>query len=323
MRELFRIVVYIFVATSLVRRFEARNVIKAIAICLLLSISTCYVGELAIGIFRPWSSDFRMHGTIHASALAHQCLVVCLAASSLALNSSRKNVWRAILIFALITLVFSKTRGALFATLLGMASIQMLRFKVITNMIIGTGIVTLFAGLLFLSEMSGPKLKNQIGNAASLGRSEGVSTLTGRLPLWRVLWRESRHDRVIGVGYGAFFTTKRTNALARELQWFPGHSHNAYFETVLDLGYAGLCILFWLVAATFVEAVRLCNASRNYAYAFVASLMVAGLLDGVVEVMFVSVRELGLFVGMAITMLFLYHPFDMRQAVEPMKNRVF
>jgi hypothetical protein len=72
----------------------------------------------------------------------------------------------------------------------------------------------------------------------------------------------------------------------------------------------GLCLLLWIVGATFVVSVSYSVSSHNFVYAFIAGLMAAGVIDGFVEVMFVSVRELGLFLGMCITMLYAIHPRD-------------
>jgi exopolysaccharide production protein ExoQ len=236
-REIFRIVVYIFVATSVVLRFRGRDVVKIIVAGLLLSIGTCYLGEIAVGSFRPWSGNFRMHGSIHSSTLAHECLVVALAAAALVKDSSNKTIWRVILLFALVTLVFSKTRGGLFATLFGMVVIQMLGFTPRTNFLIGSMLVCLVALVILVSEVSGPKLWAQLGNAASLGRKEGVTTLTGRLPLWKVVWEDSEETRALGAGYGAFFTTKRTISLAKTLDWFPGgHRLRGVVSAALDRG---------------------------------------------------------------------------------------
>lgn len=317
LREIFRIVVYVFVVSSVVRRFQGRDVVKIMIASTLVSVGAVYISEIAIGIFRPWASDFRMHGTMHASSFAHQCLVLAIAAAALSVDSPRKFFWQLLLVFAAVSMVFSKTRGGLFAALGGLAYIQILRYNSRTNLLIGTSLATAIASVIFLSEIFGPKLWQQIGSAVSLGRSEGVSTLTGRLPLWEVIWRDCADTRLFGAGYGAFFTTKRTISLAGTLQWFPSHSHNAYLETIVDLGYIGLAILIWLITASFVVATKLSVQTKKYAYLFVAGLVAAGVIDGFVEVIFVSIRELGLYVGLAIMMLIFRHPTDIIHDLEP------
>lgn len=315
-REMIRIAVYIFVAVSIVLRFPARDVVKAIVICLLVSITTCYLGEIALGTFRPWSGTFRMHGSIHSSTLAHHSLVIAIAAGALRFSSSRKLVWQCILIFALVTIVLSKTRGGLFATLVGLATIEMLRFTTARNLFIWSSLATALAFGILIFEAAGPRVWNRVGSAVSLGRSEGVTTLTGRLPLWNVIWNDCVDTRIFGVGYGAFFTTKRTISLAGVLEWFPGHCHNAYLETIVDLGFVGLGILLWLVGAAFLTGIKLGRASGNDVYLYVSALVVAGIIDGFVEVMFISVRDLGLYVGISLSLLMFHNRSDAQRATQ-------
>jgi O-antigen ligase len=143
-----------------------------------------------------------------------------------------------------------------------------------------------------------------------------VTTLTGRLPLGKVIWADSQETRVFGAGYGAFFTTKRTISLASILEWYPGHSHNAYLETIVDLGFLGLAILLWLIGASFLTGIQLNRSTGNDAYIFVSALMAAGVIDGFVEVMFVSVRDLGLYVGISISLLMLRSGADKKSSIE-------
>lgn len=322
-REIIRILVYIFSCVSIVRRFCIRDVLKIIIVCMLVSIGIVYAGEIAVGTFRPWASDFRMHGSIHSSSLAHHALVLALGASALAMDSPKKRLWQALLAFAMVTILFSKTRGGLAATILGLLLIQALRFKPRTNLFFAVALVAGIAMVVMVSEVGGPRLWNRIGSTVALGRSEGVSTLTGRLPLWAVVWEDSKDVQLFGAGYGAFWTTKRTYSLAGMLEWFPRHSHNAYLETIVDLGFIGLLLLILMIVVSLVISLRLYLNSRNVVYAFVAGLIAAGIIDGFVEVIFVSIRELGLFVGLALCMLMFRHPADCAPVASKLGQRPF
>ena len=309
-RELIRIVVYVFSAVSIAMRFPARDVLKIMIICMTVSILTVYIGEIAVGTFRPWASDFRMHGTIHSSALAHHALVMALGAAALSIDSPKKLSWQLLLAFALITIIFSKTRGGFAATLIGLIVIQSLRFKPQTNLLIAVTFILIISTVIVVSGLGGPQMWKRLGNTIALGRSEGVSTLTGRLPLWEVVWNDSHGVRIFGAGYGAFWTTKRTYSLSGFLEWYPRHSHNAYLETIVDLGLVGLMLLISIIATSLVVAIRSYLTTQNVVYAFVAGFVAAGIIDGFVEVIFVSIRELGLFIGLAICLLMFRHPVD-------------
>lgn len=313
-RELIRIVVYVFSAVSIVMRFPARDVIKIMIVCMIVSVLTVYIGEIAAGTFRPWASDFRLHGTIHSSALAHHALVMALGAAALAINSPKKLSWQILLAFALITIVFSKTRGGFAATIIGLIVIQSLRFKPQTNLLIGVTFILFISSVIIAAGLGGPQVWKRLGNTIALGRSEGVSTLTGRLPLWEVIWNDSHDTQIFGAGYGAFWTTKRTYSLSGFLEWFPRHSHNAYLETIVDLGFVGLILLIAIIITSFTVAIRSYLTTQNAVFAFVAGFVAAGIIDGFVEVIFVSIRELGLFIGLAICLLMIRHPVDISAA---------
>jgi O-antigen ligase len=94
------------------------------------------------------------------------------------------------------------------------------------------------------------------------------------------------------------------------LEWFPRHSHNAYLETIVDLGFVGLALLLGIVVASLVVGYKMYRDTQNVVYALVVGFVAAGIIDGFVEVIFVSIRELGLFSGLAICMLMLRHRSD-------------
>ena len=320
-RELIRIVVYLFLAISIVRRFPSRDVLKAILACMLVSVGVVYLGEIAVGTFRPWDSNFRMHGSIHSSSLAHHSLVIALCAAALSIDSPKKNLLRLLVVFALVTIVFSKTRGGMAATIVGLIVVYAMQHSFRTSLLFIAVFVFLGSAAVMLVEIGGPELRSRFGATLALGRFEEISTLTGRLPLWRLVWEDSREIRWLGAGYGAFWSTNRTFSLAGTLEWFPRHSHNAYLETIVDLGFVGLGLLLGLIVTALTVSYRMFKDTRNVVYAFVAAFVAAGIIDGFVEVIFVSIRELGLFVGIAMCMLMLRNRYDFvaysKKYVEP------
>jgi O-antigen ligase len=161
-------------------------------------------------------------------------------------------------------------------------------------------------GLVFVLADSG--LQSRAENALLLGRSEGATTLTGRLPLWAALWEKSEGRRWLGFGYGAFWTVDRMRELNKDLGWYPGHSHSAYLHTMLDIGLVGAALMLSLAGAGVWQARRLVHRTGEPAYKFVLGLLAAGFVDGLVVVSFVYPRGLGLLLAMALFVLMTRHP---------------
>jgi exopolysaccharide production protein ExoQ len=67
------------------------------------------------------------------------------------------------------------------------------------------------------------------------------STLTGRLPLWGILWTWFQKHPLFGFGYNAFW-----GQLTEPLLGWGRHAHNGYLEIALGLGITGL--IFFLAA---------------------------------------------------------------------------
>ena len=152
------------------------------------------------------------------------------------------------------------------------------------------------------------QFQSGLHDVATLGRSEGLGTLTGRIPLWEALWEESQGYQWKGFGFGAFWSVDRSIRLHDYLKWYPRHSHSAYMHVFLDLGVVGLLLVLSLAVTCLAAAMKAYRQTRDPAYKFFFGLLMAGLLDGFIEISYVSPRELGLFVGIAIMGLIVIHP---------------
>lgn len=307
-REFVRIAVYTFVAVSLALRFRPRQLCFVVMLALLGSVMAACAASVTVGNFRPWVSGFRLHGTLHSNLLAHQALVVLLIAVALLPAARRVWFWRLVILSALSVILLTKTRGALASAILGVTAIQLIGKPVWSVAFLVSTLATFALAGALLVVMAGEHVQEQMQQVISLGRTKGVGTLTGRIPLWEAVWDESRGRHWQGHGYGAFWSTERTEELYEELQWYPRHSHSAYVHTILDLGYVGLGLLLALVATCLLAALRLYRLTGDVAYKFYFGFLVAGLLDGLVEVCYVSPRELGLFVCIVVMGLIIVHP---------------
>ncbi len=73
------------------------------------------------------------------------------------------------------------------------------------------------------------------------------STLTGRTDLWKTLLAMDTHP-LFGTGFESFWLGNRLNHIWAIYPWHPNEAHNGYLEVYLNLGLAGVALLFSLLA---------------------------------------------------------------------------
>lgn len=307
-REFVRVVAYCFVAVGFARRFRPQELDFVIMLGVFCSVLAACLASVLSGNFRPWIPDFRLHGSIHSNLLAQQGLVVLLAAVALLPVAKKKFLWWMLILTVLTVIVLTKSRGALAAAMFGIIAINLVGKRFSSVALVASALVTCLLAAALVVSVSGSQVQERLQGALVLGRSKEVGTLTGRIPLWQAVWEESRGRHWIGHGYGAFWSVERTEKLAEELKWFPRHAHSAYMHTILDLGFIGLGLVLWLVFVSVRAALRCFRETRDPAYCFFMGFIVTGLLDGATEIAYVSPRELGLYVGMAVMGLVILHP---------------
>ncbi|MCG8450544.1 MAG: O-antigen ligase family protein, partial [Pirellulales bacterium] len=255
----------------------------------------------------PWHAGYRLRGSLHTNVLASQAVVAALVAFAFLQQSRRPWLLRSIFVAMILAIVLTKTRGALATTLVGMSAIYLVGRPLRSSLLVGSLVCVLVSGTMLLLVVAGPGLQSRAQNALLLGRAEGATTLTGRLPLWKTLWRESREHRSLGFGYGAFWTTDRMEKFNKQLEWYPGHSHSVYMQTLLDVGFVGIAFVGALVLASSRRAATMVRVSSDPSYKFFFGFLVAGFVDGLVEVSYVYPRGLGLLVAMVMFSLVMVH----------------
>ena len=104
---------------------------------------------------------------------------------------------------------------------------------------------TLVAGAVFVA---GPRL---FGNRV-LGWMGRDSSFSGRDELWDVLMIEAWKKPIFGHGYGAFWYEGRGRELVTT--WNPRQAHNAYLDTLTELGIFGLCVVLFAFHARIASA---------------------------------------------------------------------
>ena len=136
-----------------------------------------------------------------------------------------------------------------------------------------------------------------------MGRSDDVSEMTGRVPLWNFVWHASEGRHIQGFGYGAFWVVDRTRAAWDALNWFPRHSHSAYLQTVVNLGLVGLAVVLAIGVITLCRAATLARRTGLAEYYALAAVVVGIFVNGVAESAFAMPRDMGLFAAAAVLSL--------------------
>jgi O-antigen ligase len=171
-------------------------------------------------------------------------LAATLSASIAMISRGRLRVVAiAVLVLALVLLIGSKSRTS-----------QLMAFIVLSGL--ATGILFRRYALLWAVAFSTVALMLFITGALILGSSiaepvfealDRKPTLSGRLPLWSIVWPWITERPALGYGYMAFWRQDAPHVVAMasnpKLFFAPFYSHNAVLEVLLALGAAGLILL--------------------------------------------------------------------------------
>jgi len=136
---------------------------------------------------------------------------------------------------------------------------------------------TLFTPLivLFLTEaMLEVFFKSSIFNVvlSSTGRD---ATLTGRTDLWAAVIDLGMKHPLLGGGYGSFWLGNFSNNLWQIFVWHPTQAHNGYIDIFVDLGIAGLTLVFALIVVALIGSYKDIMAGSDFGkFRFVLILMV-------------------------------------------------
>jgi exopolysaccharide production protein ExoQ len=294
-RALVRVLVYAGVAFAMVRRFGPRGLCYVLMIMLGGSVLTAVLFEIGTGGFRPWQADYRLTGTMHSNVLAVQASVIVIIAYAFAVRQKpRKVLWWTIFVVGFAIVYLTKARTALITVMAGMAAVHIVGRPAQNWILVGSATAALIAAALLGATMCGLLDGRESHEIASLGRTDDAGDLTGRVPLWNYIWKQSAGHRLLGFGWGAFWTTDRTVAADDALQWYPRHSHNAYIQIIVNLGIIGLIAALIVSLWSFIRYKRLIVATGLPEYSALAAIIIGMFVNGCAESVFVMPRDMGL-----------------------------
>ena len=128
-------------------------------------------------------------------------------------------------------------------------------------------------------------------SAAKLGRQQEtgeVTSLTGRIPIWRELRYDIAERPLFGYGYGCFWTGPRVYYLSALLDWEFDHAHSIYLQTILNLGLIGLALGLAVVIMTMRRAAAAYHRSGDIGYGFALAWLGMALPHGLLDSVFVQ-----------------------------------
>jgi exopolysaccharide production protein ExoQ len=104
-----------------------------------------------------------------------------------------------------------------------------------------------------------------------LGRN---ASLTGRVPLWEMLWDMIKRSPWVGYGYGGFWlywdgpSAAIWKVCIVRWGWLPPNGHDGFIDLWLDLGLVGVLAFLVSFVVSFVRAFRVAHDGRSFADLF-------------------------------------------------------
>lgn len=288
LRRLIAALIVLGGSLGVARLLRPDELVSAALISMTLLVTASLAIDVAAGA-RPWQSEYRFAGTLHANTQATYCAVLCLAAFCQRAAFGLR--WAPRLAFAIgfAGIVLTKSRTALLAVVLGLFVSTAVRFTSGVRWAFIALAISLAAFAAVAIASLGDGERSQIRNAALMGRTEQAGSLTGRVPLWEELSDYAAKRPLQGYGYEGFWTAKRIDSVMRSQGWALQSAHNSYLEFTLQVGLVGLALgLLLLVLAS--QALHAAFATTEVGgYAFAAGLIGVGLADGLLQSHFVDI----------------------------------
>jgi exopolysaccharide production protein ExoQ len=287
-------------AWALATRFSPREIAAlALAGPLVYLVAGIYA-EYANGTLAFTTPGYRFAGTVHPNAQAINCAILFLAAFYFVRTTQRRRwFFVAVLALALVMLYMTKSRTALASTVVAVVGFEALLLTGPRRMAVMVGGAASVVALFLLSSVLLPAVQDKL----TLGRtdvSEDFGTLTGRWPLWTQLTGFVAERPVLGYGYGGFWNYDNSMEVIEEQGWPISHAHNAYLDTMLELGPVGLLALVvaLLLGLRLAYLARMRSGDRGYE--FLGLVLAFGMLNGCLESQIIQRTFLTLLVMMTL-----------------------
>lgn len=224
--------------------------------------------------FHPSMSWWRFGANQHPISQAWHCGLLVMSALALA-NTDEQNrrVYIGIAIIGLFFLILTRSRMAFVACFMGSAVyLGLVETKPYRGVLIFFGIIIVGCLTYFIlgNELLG--ISDKVITLGRVGEVQSMSTLTGRIPLWKACMKLVHQRPFVGYGYDSFLSSENLIWISKELGWATSSPHSAYIATIGGLGYIGFGTLLLILILSFTRSIRL--AKQNSEYAFMTAVVV-------------------------------------------------
>jgi O-antigen ligase len=282
-----RVAVLAFVcvgACGILRHFRREHIVLLIMFATLSFVIVGFGNEIVLGTFTPLAGGYRFGGTLHPVEQGLNSAMLVMSAVCLVTREKEyRRVYIACIAIGLISLFLTRSRtgaaamlGALFVY--WMLAAYRFRMRTMTIVLLSGGVLLLVLLLMANDVIPVP------WNVLLMGRGmKNAASLTGRIPLWELLFRFAMERPVLGYGFNSFMSPGNAMRVAAVIAFGLNSAHSIYLDTFLGLGIVGVGLLIPLLVIAIVRAIRAFGVHRDPALAFFAALIVfevlAGLLD--------------------------------------------
>lgn len=288
--ELIRLSGWMLLALGLARKYNANEIAVIMFIVAAGSVSLAAATDVLTGEFRPWRSAYRMTGTLHPNGLADNAALMSVIAMFFVIKSEKRQYgWLAIIAIGFVVVALTKSRNGLMCFFVGTYVLSIIGqpiggfLKAVAVSLVVAGLFMIVSGVITESQ------KRSAINSATMGRGTD-SKLSGRSDLWKAVIKMTGKERAKGVGYGAFFVTKRVERLGKLLRWFPHHAHNAYLEVLATLGWVGLMLGLTTAVLAFFECLKRLKLDQDIGFRLFATIIILGAFQGFLCVAYIHAR---------------------------------
>jgi O-antigen ligase len=254
----------LLLARATVRELGPGAAVRAFSSAVVGFVAVCAI----VAALFPWASDPELHTDGDFVRFGWFAVHPVLAATELGLAlvlltadvQQRPERWRTrwfmlpawmLAAFLGTALVVTYSRGPLIACAVGVAALVLrsVRHQRIAIKSVAIAVVAMTAVLLFADVDVGAVLEEHAPAFFLRGQdADALTSFTGRLDLWQSMLPEMVDHFWFGYGYQASRAT-----LLEAAEW-AGYAHNAFLQSMLDVGIVGTLLLLSAIATTFLPS---------------------------------------------------------------------
>lgn len=224
----------------------------------------CILALYAIATFRP-GVDMREISVLHPNFLGHRIALASLAALFIWSRQRKRRIWLGISLLLILSLLLTTSKAAIGAFLVVSGIFVALhpRLKRKTKFWISTTLGVAIAAALPLV----------LFNFVQYADTSAPSELSGRVPLWIVVFAKGMERPLLGFGYGSFADNWPVNT------WFTGSAHNEFLQEWFTLGVVGVFALFMIYYKLFRTLRRAKTETARFGILLLSYCLMRGMLE--------------------------------------------